>query len=81
MMGSCAFLMPTASIRFIRQKRYAVAPSLGLTLGGTPAVLVAAYIVKSLPMVTLRWLITAVVLYTAVSMLNSARRETTPTNA
>jgi uncharacterized membrane protein YfcA len=75
MMGSCAFLMPTASIRFIKQKRYAPAPSLGLTLGGTPAVLIAAYVVKSLNLTSLRWLVIVVVLYTAVTMLRSARAE------
>jgi uncharacterized membrane protein YfcA len=72
MMGSCAFLMPAASVRFIGQKRYAAAPSLGLTLGGTPAVLIAAYVVKSLNLTTLRWLVIVVVLYTAVTMLRSA---------
>ncbi len=72
MMGSCAFLMPAASIRFIKKRRYGPGPSLGLTLGGTPAVLIAAYIVKSLPLSTLRWLVIAVVLYTAAAMLRSA---------
>jgi uncharacterized membrane protein YfcA len=72
MMGSCAFLIPVACIRFIQTARYSPGPALGLAVGGTPAVLVAAYIVKSLPMTTLRWLITAVVLYTAVVMLRSA---------
>jgi uncharacterized membrane protein YfcA len=75
MMGSCAFLMPAASVHFIRQKRYAVAPSLGLTLGGAPAVLLAAYVIKSLPMTALRWLVIVVVLYTAVTMLRSAWTE------
>ncbi|MDE2293234.1 MAG: sulfite exporter TauE/SafE family protein, partial [Elusimicrobia bacterium] len=56
MMGSCAFLMPAANIRFIASGRYSRGPALGLTLGGTPAVLIAAYIVKSLPLTTLRWL-------------------------
>lgn len=77
MMGSCAFLMPAASVKFVQQKRYAAAPSLGLTLGGTPAVLIAAYVVKSLPMTSLRWLITVVVLYTSVMMLRSAAAEST----
>ena len=72
MMGSCAFLMPAASVRFVQQRRYSVAPSLGLTLGGAPAVLLAAYVVKSLPMTALRWLVIAVVLYTASTMLYSA---------
>ena len=42
MMGSCAFLMPVASLRFIRSGRYDRRAALGLTLGGVPAVLVAA---------------------------------------
>jgi len=46
MMGSCAFLMPIASLRFMAKKRYSPGPALGLTLGGVPGVLVAAYIVK-----------------------------------
>ncbi len=75
MMGACAFLMPAASVRFIEAKRYAAKPSLGLTIGGTPAVLVAAYIVKSLPLTMLRWLVIAVVLYTALAMLRSAAAE------
>ena len=75
MMGSCAFLMPAASVHFIQRRRYAVGPSLGLTLGGTPAVLIAAYVVKSLPMTQLRWLVIAVVLYTSVTMLRSALAE------
>lgn len=72
MMGSCAFLMPAASVKFLQKRRYGPGPSLGLTLGGTPAVLIAAYIVKSLNVTTLRWLVIAVVLYTAVMMLRSA---------
>ena len=75
MMGSCAFLMPAASVHFIRRRRYSVGPSLGLTLGGAPAVLIAAYVVKSLPMTALRWLVIAVVLYTASTMLRSAWTE------
>jgi uncharacterized membrane protein YfcA len=80
MMGSCAFLMPTASIHFIKKRRYAVGPSLGLTLGGAPAVLIAAYVVKSLPMTALRWLVIVVVLYTATTMLRSAWTESSTAN-
>lgn len=75
MMGSCAFLMPAADIRFIKSGRYARGPSLGLTLGGTPAVLIAAYIVKSLPLAALRWGVICVVLYAAAAMLRSALAE------
>jgi uncharacterized membrane protein YfcA len=73
MMGACAFLMPIGGARFIRVNRYSLRSALGLTLGGIPGVLAAAFLVKSLPIVWLRWLVTFVVLYAAVLMLHSAR--------
>lgn len=69
MMGSCAFLMPVGSARFVRADAYRLRPALGLTLGGLPAVLIAAFLVKSLPLDTLRWLVVAVATYTAVLMI------------
>jgi uncharacterized membrane protein YfcA len=75
MMGSCAFLMPVASVRFVRSRRYDPRAALGLTLGGVPAVLVAAYLVTSLPLGAVKWLVVGVVVYTAAAMLNSARRD------
>jgi uncharacterized membrane protein YfcA len=74
MMGSCAFLMPVASRSFLRQAAYQPKAALGLTLGGLPAVLIAAYIVKELDLTTMRWLVLAVVLYTGTSLLLAARR-------
>jgi uncharacterized membrane protein YfcA len=75
MMGSCAFLMPAASIRFVRSGRYDLRAALGLTLAGTPAVLLAAFVIKSLPLHTVKWLVIVVVVYTALAMLRSAVRE------
>jgi uncharacterized membrane protein YfcA len=75
MMGSCAFLMPIASARFVRERGFDLRASLGLMIGGVPAVLIAAYIVKSLPLTAVRWLVLAVVLYTAVGLIRAARRE------
>jgi uncharacterized membrane protein YfcA len=75
MMGACAFLMPIGGARFIRSNRYSLRAALGLALGGIPAVLVAAFIVKSLPIDWLRWLVTFVVLYAAALMLHSARAD------
>ncbi len=72
MMGSCAFLMPTASARFIRLDSYAPRASLGLALGGLPGVLIAALIVKSLPLTAMRWLVVIAVVYAAFTMLRSA---------
>ncbi len=75
MMGSCAFLMPVGSLRFIARGSYNLRAAVGLALGGIPAVLIAAFLVKSLPLTVLRWLVVAVVLYTALAMLRSARAE------
>ncbi len=75
MMGSCAFLMPVGGIRFIRKQSFAPRASLWLTLTGVPAVLVAAYLVRSLPLGAVRWLVVLVVVYTAGAMLRSAWTE------
>ena len=44
----------------------------GLTIGGIPAVLVAALIVKTMPVVALRWMVCVVVLYAAAIMLRAS---------
>jgi uncharacterized membrane protein YfcA len=75
MMGACAFLMPVASLRFVRAEAYEPRAALGLALGGIPAVLVAAFIVKSLPLGAVRWLVVVVVLYAATLLLTAAASE------
>lgn len=72
MMGSCAFLMPISGWRFMRGNRIDLRVVLGLALGGIPAVLLAAYVIKSLPLETLRWGVVVVVLYAAALLLRSA---------
>lgn len=79
MMGSCAFLMPTAGMRIIRTGKYDPQAALGLTVGGIPGVLLAAFIVKNLPLYYLRWLVFVVVIWTAVSMLVASWRKPAPT--
>jgi len=71
MMGSCAFLMPVGSLKFIREKAYSLRAALGLAVGGIPGVLLAAYIVKSLDLKTVRWLVIVVIVYTALTLLKS----------
>ena len=72
MMGSCAFLMPIGSLRFIRERSYSLQPALGLLIGGIPGVLLAAFIVRELPLYAVRWLVIVVVVYTSLTMLSSA---------
>lgn len=79
MMGSCAFLMPVAGLRFISARSYDAGAAIGLALGGVPGVLIAAFIVKRLPLEWLRWLVVVVVLYAAYTMLRSASSPASPT--
>ena len=75
MMGSCAFLMPVGSLKFIKERAYGLRVALGLAIGGIPGVIVAAKIVESLDLTTVRWLVIVVVLYTALTMLYAAFTE------
>ena len=76
MMGSCAFLMPAGSLPFIKRGRYDARAAIGLAIGGIPAVVIAAYVVKSLPLDWLRWLVVVVVVYAATGLLRSALART-----
>ena len=57
MMGSGAFVATVAGVRFIRAGRFDRRAALGLTLGGVPGVLVAAIVVQSVSLETVRWLV------------------------
>jgi uncharacterized membrane protein YfcA len=79
MMASDGLLQPVASLGFFRSGRFAHVSALGLTAGSFIGVPVAFYLVKDLlPLAIMRWLVTAVVAYAAVSMLRSARSPATP---
>ncbi|MFL6721094.1 MAG: TSUP family transporter [Sphingomonas sp.] len=78
-MASGASLMGAgSSVRFIKVPEIDLRIVVGLTLGGIPAVLVAALIVKKMDVDVLRYVITVVVFYTAVVMARASikgRRE------
>ena len=78
MMGSCAFLMPPASYKFIKAGAYHRKAALGMALPSIVAVLIAAFIVKSLPLDTLRWVVLVIVVYTSLSMLYSLVKKQAP---
>ena len=70
MMGSCAVLMPVASIRFIKEGEYPRKATLGIVVCGVFGVLIAAFLVKSLPMDIMKVLVVGVILYTSYTMLS-----------
>ena len=74
MMGSGAFVATIAGARFIARARFDSRAALGLTLGGIPGVLIAAWLVQSLPLDALRWVVLVVVIYSAISLLRAAIR-------
>jgi uncharacterized membrane protein YfcA len=61
-----------ASVRHFKIGEVNLRIVLGLTLGGIPAVIVAAFIVKEMPLEMLRWLVLVVVVYAAVVMFKAA---------
>jgi uncharacterized membrane protein YfcA len=75
MFGSCAFLMPIASIKFIKEGAYNRKASMAFSTIGALGVIIAAYLVKSLPINILTWVVIGVVFYTAISMINTALKD------
>ncbi|MCA0374122.1 MAG: sulfite exporter TauE/SafE family protein [Gemmatimonadetes bacterium] len=73
MMGSGAFAALLGCLAFVKRGSQVNQPAIGLALGGIPGVLVAALLVTSLPLGALRWLVIAVVVYAAVTMLRPER--------
>lgn len=74
MMGSCAMLQPVSSVKFIKEGAYPRKASLVLSLCGAVGVFVAAFIVKSLDVETLKWVVMAVLVYTGASMIAGAMK-------
>lgn len=72
MMGSCAFLMQVAGIRFVKKGSYARKPSAAIAIMGCIGVLVAAFLVTSLPLQMLKIVVVLVVIYAGCAMLYSA---------
>ena len=74
MMGSCATLMPVGSIKFIKEGAYPRKAALILSISAVVGVFIAAYLVKSLPLEVLTWLVIVVIFYTSASMLFGASK-------
>jgi uncharacterized membrane protein YfcA len=72
MAGGAAMAAAGASARHISIGEIDLRLALGMAVGGVPAVFVAAFIVKSMPLELLRWMVIIVVVYAALMMLRSA---------
>ena len=72
MMGSCAFLMPPASAKFISKGAYNRKATVAMAIPGSIAVLIAAYFVKSLPLDNLKTIVMIVILITSAIMFKDA---------
>lgn len=72
MMGSCAFLMPSGALTFIKTGKYDRWGALILTISACVGVLLAYYIIKSLPLETLTWVVICVMLYTSIRFFMDA---------
>jgi uncharacterized membrane protein YfcA len=80
MMGSDGVLIPIATLGFLRSRRFAHGPALGLTVGGVVGTLCAFPLVNGIAshLTMMRWLVIIVIIYAAVSMLRSARMASVP---
>ncbi|MCS5420317.1 MULTISPECIES: sulfite exporter TauE/SafE family protein [Psychrilyobacter] len=74
MMGSCAYLMPAASVKFIKAGAYNRKATLMNATIGVVGVIVAAYLVTGLSIAMLTKVVIAVVLYTAIKLLKDSRK-------
>jgi uncharacterized membrane protein YfcA len=72
MMTATAMLMAAGSARFVKEDAYDRKAALSLTIAGVMGVFLAAFIVKSLPLTFLKWMVCGIILYTAVWMFISA---------
>lgn len=72
MAAGAAVMGAGACVRHIQMGKMDLKVVVGLALGGVPAVLVAAFIVKAMPLELLRWLVIVVVVYAAAVMARAA---------
>ncbi len=75
MMTATAMLMAAGGAEFVKRKAYDRKVAISLTMAGAVAVFLAAYVVKSIPLEILKWMVLCVVLYTSGWMFISATQK------
>ena len=76
MMGSCAYLCPACGITFIKEGKYNRAATIPMIISGSIGVLIAGFIVTSLPLTILTYLVCVVMVICAVMFFHDARKQT-----
>jgi uncharacterized membrane protein YfcA len=72
MAAGAAMMGAGACVRHIQMRNLDMRVVVGLAIGGVPAVLVAAFLVKQMPLDVLRWLVILVVVYAAAIMFRAS---------
>jgi uncharacterized membrane protein YfcA len=67
--------MPPASVKFINEGAYNRKASLSMAIAGIVAVMIAAFIVKSLPLDILKWVVFSVIIFTSIVSLRAAFKQ------
>jgi uncharacterized membrane protein YfcA len=75
MMTATAMLMAAGGAKFVKENAYDRKTAISLTIAGVAGVFLAAYVVKSLPLIVLKWVVCGVVFYTSVWMFISSRQK------
>jgi uncharacterized membrane protein YfcA len=74
MMGACTFSVPIGSMQFIKFDSYSRKITLYAAIFGSIGVLFAAFIVKSLDVSMLQWIVVVVIIYSAFTIINDLRK-------
>ena len=75
MMGSCAYLMPSAGITFVKEGKYDRTSAIPMLISGVIGVLIAGFIVTSLPLTLLTYLVCIVMVICALMFFHDARKQ------
>lgn len=75
MMGSCAFLCPACGIAFIKEGKYQRASTIPMIITGSIGVLIAGFIVTSLPLTLLTYLVCVVMVICAILFFHDAKKQ------
>jgi uncharacterized membrane protein YfcA len=81
MMGACTFSVPVGSMQFIKLDSYSRKVTFFTSTFGVLGVIVAAYVVKSLNVGMLQWVVVVVLLYSAYNMISEIIKNRNMQNA